>query len=219
LKKGIVFDFDGVIINSTEIQRYAFLESYRLIVGEGTPSFEEFLSYSGDSLDNIFLKMKLPLEMIEPYRRISRERVWAIKVYDGMKDLLELLKKKGYECAICTGKDRLRTLEILDKLKLSKYFKTVACSDDVKNPKPHPDSLNMAINNLGVRRDNVVMIGDAKNDILCAKRAGVKVIAVTWGEVPKTVLEAECPDHMADTVEELSNVIMSLESSKAYESA
>lgn len=219
MKKGIVFDFDGVIINSTEIQRYAFLESYRLIVGEGTPSFEEFLSYSGDSLDNIFLKMKLPLEMIEPYRRISRERVWAIKVYDGMKDLLELLKKKGYECAICTGKDRLRTLEILDKLKLSKYFKTVACSDDVKNPKPHPDSLNMAINNLGVRRDNVVMIGDAKNDILCAKRAGVKVIAVTWGEVPKTVLEAECPDHMADTVEELSNVIMSLESSKAYESA
>ena len=145
-------------------------------------------------ITNIFLKMKLPLEMIEPYRRISRERVWAIKVYDGMKDLLELLKKKGYECAICTGKDRLRTLEILDKLKLSKYFKTVACSDDVKNPKPHPDSLNMAINNLGVRRDNVVMIGDAKNDILCAKRAGVKVIAVTWGEVPKTVLEAECPD-------------------------
>lgn len=208
LKKGIVFDFDGVIINSSEIQKQALIESYRLIVGEGTPSFDEFLSYSGDSLENIFSKMKLPIEMVDPYRGICRERIWAIKIYDGIKDLLKFLKKNGYKCALCTGKDRFRTLELLDKLMLGEYFETVVCSDDVKNPKPHPDSLILAVNNLGVSLDNAIMIGDAKNDIICAKKAGVKVIAVTWGDTPKKVLEQESPDYMVNTVDELMSVIL-----------
>lgn len=220
MKKGIVFDFDGVIINSSEIQKRALMESYRLIVGEGTPSFDEFLSYSGDSLENIFLKMKLPLEMIEPYRAISREGISAIKIYDGIKNLLRFLKKNGYKCALCTGKDRLRTIELLDKLMLNEYFETIVCSDDVKNPKPHPDSLIRAINNLGVSPDNAVMIGDARNDIICAKRAGVKSIAVTWGDVPKKVLEQETPDYLVNTVDELLTVILKfVGDSEAYVSA
>ncbi|MEC0090215.1 HAD family hydrolase [Paenibacillus macquariensis] len=207
MEKGIVFDFDGVIIDSSEIQRQAFTESYNLIVGEGTPSIDEFLSHSGDSLENIFIKMKLPLEMVEPYKRISREKIGGVKIYNGMSDLLKLLKKNGYKCGLCTGKDRLRTLELLDKLMLNEYFDTVVCSDDVKNPKPHPDSLVLAINNLGVSFDSVVMVGDATNDIICAKLAGVKVVAVTWGDVPKNVLEQESPDYMVNTVDELLNVI------------
>jgi pyrophosphatase PpaX len=210
LIKGVVFDFDGVIINSSEIQKQALMESYRLIVGKGTPSFDEFLSHSGDSLENIFIKMKLPLEMVEPYRAISRERISAVKIYDGIKDLLVFLKKNGYKCALCTGKDRLRTLELLGKLMLSEYFETVVCSDDVKNPKPHPESLICAINNLGISAANTVMIGDARNDIICARKAGVKVIAVTWGDFPRKVLEQEFPDYLVNTVDELLAVILKL---------
>lgn len=186
------------------------MESYRLIVGKGTPSFDEFLSHSGDSLENIFIKMKLPLEMVEPYRAISRERISAVKIYDGIKDLLVFLKKNGYKCALCTGKDRLRTLELLGKLMLSEYFETVVCSDDVKNPKPHPESLICAINNLGISAANTVMIGDARNDIICARKAGVKVIAVTWGDFPRKVLEQEFPDYLVNTVDELLAVILKL---------
>jgi len=163
--------------------------------------------------------MKLPLEMVEPYREISRARISDVKIYEGIQDLLGFLKGNGYKCALCTGKDRLRTLELLDKLMLSEYFESVVCSDDVKNPKPHPDSLICAINNLGVSFANTVMIGDARNDIICAKRAGVKVIAVTWGDLPKKVLEQESPDYLVDTVDELLAVILKLTSdSEAYAS-
>jgi pyrophosphatase PpaX len=210
LKKGVIFDFDGVIINSSEIQRQALLGSYKLIVGEGIPSFEEFFSHSGDSLENIFLKMNLPLEMVEPYRKISREKIDLIKTYPGIKDLLEKLTTAGYKCALCTGKDRIRTLEMLAKLKFDKYFETVACSDDVENPKPHKDSLILAINNLGISLDNAVMIGDARNDIICAKNAGVKSIAVTWGDVSRGILEREKPSYIADTVDELFDAIICL---------
>lgn len=208
--KAVIFDFDGVIIDSTKVQKMALLESYRLVVGNGTPSFDEFFSHSGDSLENIFLKMKLPLEMIEPYKRFSHERIGSIRIYSGIKELLAQLKAEGYKRGLCTGKDRYRTLEILEKLALDGYFETIVCSDDVENPKPHPDSLLLAINNLGMGPDGAVMVGDAKNDIICAKNAGVRSIAVTWGDMARETFEIEHPDCIVNSVVELSAAIDNL---------
>lgn len=210
LEKGIIFDFDGVIINSSEVQRQALFESYKLVVGDDkTPSFEEFFSHSGDSLCNILRKMDLPLAMIEPYRNISRKRRGLIKVYQGIRELIIQLKSEGFKCGLCTGKDRDRTVEILKELDLLQLFDTVVCSDDVENPKPSPDSLLFAINNIGIRCEDVVMIGDARNDILCARSVGVKNIAVTWGDVARSVLEEESPDYIVNTMDELYAAITS----------
>lgn len=220
LKKGVVFDFDGVIINSCEIQRQAFLESYKIIVGEGNPSFAEFLSHSGDSLHNILLKMNLPLEMIEPYRRISRERIGLIKENKGIRELLERLTADGYICALCTGKERSRTLEIVEKLTLGQYFKTIVCSDDVKYPKPHRESLVLALNNMDIDFDNAVMVGDGRNDILCAKNTGVKCIAVGWGDTPEHILKSESPNYLVNTPDELyKGIITLLETNDDYDIA
>lgn len=214
MKKAIIFDFDGVIINSSEVQKQAFLESYRLIVGEGTPSFQVFLSHSGDSLPNIFQKMGLPLEMVEPYRRISRERIDFITIHDGMRDLLVSLKNAGFKCGLCTGKDRERTVEILNSIGLIDFFAAIVCSDDGLNPKPHPESLFRTVKLLGTRVDDSWMIGDAKNDIACAKAAGMECIAVTWGDTKKEELERESPDYMVDSIPELYEYVMDLVSIK-----
>jgi 3-amino-5-hydroxybenzoic acid synthesis related protein len=209
-KKGVVFDFDGVIINSSVIQKYALLESYQIIIGKGEPSVEQFFSFSGDSLENIFSKMGLPLEMIEPYRRISREQIDLIKIHPGMQHLLEHLQKNGYKCALCTGKDRERTIEILHRLSLKQFFDYIICSDEVKNPKPHEESLLRAIQNLNININNAVMVGDSINDIICAQRAGVKSIAVTWGDNSEQILSRQCPDVIAKTVKDLSSEIIRL---------
>lgn len=208
MKKAVVFDFDGVIINSSEVQRQALMESYKLVVGDGEPSFEQFLSHSGDSLENIFRKMLLPVEMVGPYQRISREHMDAIRVYAGMKELLMQLNANGYSCALCTGKDRSRTLEILNKLGLFSCFSVVVCSDDVTHPKPSAESLNLVLRQLAVSRDQAVMVGDARNDIICARNAGMKVIAVSWGDVPLSQLLMEHPDYIANDVNELADHII-----------
>lgn len=134
----------------------------------------------------------------------------SIKIYSGMEELLKQLTTDGYKCALCTGEDRTRTLEILNGLMLREYFETVVCSDDVDKPKPYPDSLVLAMNNMGIKPDNAVMVGDARNDILCAISAGVKIIAVTWGDVSKEVLEREYPNITVNTVDELSIAIKRL---------
>jgi 3-amino-5-hydroxybenzoic acid synthesis related protein len=210
LHKGIVFDFDGVIIDSLDIQKKALAESYKIIVGDGMPPISEFIKHSGDSLRNIFFKMNLPLEMIEPFKRISQKNDGLIKVYPGIKTLLRRLRENGFRCGLCTGKDSLRTLQLLQKLHLNHYFQTVVCSDNVENPKPYADSLILAAGNLGVRLEDIVMIGDSCNDIDCAKNAGVRSIAVTWGNMGKDVLVKQSPDNIVSSVEELYDSIISI---------
>lgn len=206
---GIIFDFDGVIINSSVVQRVALQISHELIVGEGPePSFEDFSQYSGDSLENIFAKMQLPSEMVESYRRISREMIEAIEVFDGMGALLNELVARDFALALCTGKDRARTLDLLEHLQLNRFFSAVVCSDDVENPKPHPESLLKAIKSIRCSPENVLMVGDAVNDIRCARGAGVRAIGVCWAEeASRDALEQESPDAICDTIPEFLDVV------------
>lgn len=207
VKRAIVFDFDGVVIDSTEVQRIAFTESCRSIVGKEEASFEEFLSHSGDSLENIFRKMGLPLSLLENYRRISRENISSIILFNGIYELLCGLRRAQFNCALCTGKDRLRTLELLEHFNLEDFFDVVVCSDDVSNPKPHPESLVRILDELSVERQNALMVGDAVNDLICARSAGVSCVGVSWGELSRNALERENPDFIVDSIDGLAKTI------------
>ncbi len=210
MKKAVVFDFDGVIIDSLDVQKQAFTESYKMVVGGGVPPIGEFMRYSGDSLKNIFSKMNLPFGMIEQYRRISQEKNELVKVFPGIRILLNQLTEDGYRCGLCTGKDSFRTLQLLQKLNLKGYFKTVVCSDKVKNPKPHAESLVLAAKNLGVGLKDTIMIGDSCNDIICAQNAGTRSIGVTWGVTSKKGLATERPDDIVSSMQGLYDSIVAL---------
>jgi pyrophosphatase PpaX len=211
--KAVIFDFDGVIIDSTEVQRRALFESYELIVGgKDHPSFDEFLSHSGDSLVNILRKMKLPVEMVGHYKVVSRRNLGDIKVYEGIEELLIKLRNRKVKCGIFTGKDRARTLEILTYHCLMEYFDVVVCSDDIERPKPDPEGLLLAMKALDVDVRDAIMVGDAPNDIASACNAMVKSIRVSWGEASKCTFGQYVPDFTADTVEKLFECIVKLSS-------
>ena len=77
----LIFDFDGCVIDSSEVQRLALAGSYQEVVGDANcPSYEEYIKYTGDSVDNVLRKLNLPLEMATPFRRISSELVDKIIV-------------------------------------------------------------------------------------------------------------------------------------------
>lgn len=201
--KNIIFDFDGVIINSHDVQFKALTESFKIICGEGVPPYNDFFKLSGDSLKNIFTQLGLSLEMIPIYQKISSENIGSIKIYEGMIELLQKLNEIGCNCALCTGKDRSRTIEILRYFNMEYLFKIVICSDDVINPKPHPESLILIMEKLGALPENTVMVGDGINDILSAQNAGVKPIAVTWGDISSGVTFENEPTSIVNTISEL----------------
>lgn len=203
----VVFDFDGVIIDSHEVQKKALRESFQSIYGEKEPPYDMFFDNSGDSLKNIFNKLDIPYEAINVYLKVSRENAAMTKVHNGMVSLLEAIHNIGIKCALCTGKDRGRTLELLQSLHLHKYFCTVICSDDVKRPKPYPDSLLKVADELNLSSDNIVMVGDGINDILCAQAAGIRAIAVTWGDTSVYKLFAMQPAAIVGTAKDLGSCI------------
>ena len=205
----IVFDFDGVIINSRNIQMNALKESYRKYVGNGEPPIDEFFKLSGSRLDTIFTTLNLPLGMIDEYIKYSTEHINDITICDHMDNVLNNLKDQDFKIGLCTGKERLRTLQILERLHLSKYFNYVVCADEVINPKPHKESLIKCVNALNSDIKQTIMVGDSINDIRCAKNAGVLSVAVTWGEgLNEDLLEA-APDFIVHDSEELLQCVCS----------
>lgn len=203
----VVFDLDGVIIDSHEVQKKALKEAVQVIYKNCEPPYDTFFENSGDSLENIFAKLEIPLTAVSIYRKVSRENKGMITVHKDVIQLLEELNRIGIKCALCTGKDRNRTLDILSDLCLEQYFCLVVCSDDVERPKPHPDSLLAIKTKLDVIEKNMIMVGDGINDILCAQALKVSSIGVTWGDTPKNKLLKVKPTYIANTVRELRTYI------------
>lgn len=203
----VVFDFDGVIIDSRNVQIKALTESYYMFYEAGVPPYDSFFRLSGGRLEEIFNELSLPQMMVDEYRKCSVRYMDEIKVCDGMMDILTHLYNNKVKIGLCTGKDRARTMQILKKYQLLKFFDAVVCSDEVENPKPDAESLIKCLELLGSSKKYSLMVGDAINDILCARNAKVKCIAVTWGEGKKDDL-VECSPYMiADSVEALSTAI------------
>ena len=76
----LIFDLDGCLIDSSEVQKAAFFGSYKEIVGDDhCPSYEEYIKHTGDSVDGMFKKMGLPAAMAASFRRISSESYQQIR--------------------------------------------------------------------------------------------------------------------------------------------
>lgn len=208
MKKIVIFDFNGVIINSISVQKKAFYQSYRIVVGKGRPpSFANFLKHSGNSIVEILTRLNLPAEMADEYKRINRELIDEIKMYSGVKELLGQLKKKDFELVLYTGKDRVRVLELLRKFSIELFFDLLITSDDVKNGKPNAEAyefLKQAYRDFDIK---CVMVGDGVNDILFAKRNHLLSVAVTWGEIDKKILVKENPDFVAESPQEIASFL------------
>lgn len=205
----VIFDFDGVVIHSREVQKCAFGACFRTVYGEDSiVPMREFFMQGGDSLQNIFKRFGISEELMELYYKISREKIHEIQVFGGMDQLLGELNKKGVKCGLCTGKDRKRTLEILEYCGLRNYFQAIVCSDDVEHPKPSGESLLLALKQLNADHTNAVMVGDGVNDILCAKEAGVESIGVSWGDQGRECLLEAGADMIADTVDMLQTYLL-----------
>ncbi|MFC0106105.1 HAD-IA family hydrolase [Kibdelosporangium aridum] len=198
--KVVIFDLDGVLVDSFGVMREAFHRAYREVVGAGEPPFEEYSKHLGRYFPDIMTIMNLPLEMEEPFVRESYRLASRVRLFDGVTDMLEKLSGHGLRFAIATGKSGPRARSLLDGLGVLSRFDHVVGSDEVANPKPAPDIIFRAMDLLGVvEKSEAVMIGDAETDLASARAAGVTAVAALWGESdPGPLLDAQ-PDASFDS--------------------
>lgn len=200
---GLLFDFDGVLINSLPVMQLAFSAALQDVYPDRNMPhdalFAEYRKYLGMGFPEIMNRLDLSARMFAPFRHHSRALAPYVRLYDDTVGLLDWARDKGLPLGIATGKDIERTTELLDRLGIRDYFTTVLASDTVKAPKPAPEmALRFAAEN-GLPASKVLLIGDAEADIACGKAAGCQTAAVTWGYTDAATLRGFAPDYMFET--------------------
>jgi len=107
-----------------------------------------------------------------------------------------------------TTKTGLYSQELMEHFGIMDYFSTLIGREHVENPKPHEEPILKALENIGIKDDDVWMIGDTKLDLLSAKNAGVNSIGVLSGYDQKEILEkytAHTFENALDAVKYLKN--------------
>jgi AHBA synthesis associated protein len=201
-RQSVIFDLDGVLVDSFGVMRQAFTIAYAEVVGPGEPPFEEYNRHLGRYFPDIMRIMDLPLAMEEPFVRESYRLAGEVVLFDGVAEMLRTLRGRGYGLAVATGKAGPRARHLLDVLGVLGLFDHVIGSDEIPRPKPAPDIVLRALDLLGTAPGEAMMIGDAVADLDSARGAGVMAVAALWGETDGVELTAAGPDailrHPAD---------------------
>ena len=176
--KLIIFDLDGVLINSINNMKYALLSTEKKM--NIKLNFNDYKKNLGLPFDDIMGKMKIKVDVNQikkNYEHFSKKKINEIKINKNILIGLKLLKKK-YKLAVFTSKSRNRTLNILKKYN---FFKYIVTSDDIKKGKPNPEGLIKIISRLKVKKTNTIFVGDSLYDYQASKLAKIKYLHAMWG--------------------------------------
>ena len=177
-KKLIIFDLDGVLIDSLPNMRAA-LKKTSLSMNIKL-KFSEYKKYLGLPFEKIMHKMhiKNDIKKIKSnYSYYSKKNIKNIKIKKTHVKQLNYLKK-DYYLSVFTSKDKIRTKAILNKYK---FFNFIITSDDVVKGKPYPEGIFKILKKNKVSKKNCIYIGDSIYDYLAAKKAGVNYLHAKWG--------------------------------------
>lgn len=183
--KGIIFDFDGLIID-TEMpgcnawaelfNQHGFsftIEDWKKAIGTGPSAYDPALHLS--QLTNGLLD---PLVIQEQTLDRARELIELQPLLPGVLDFLIAAQRLGLPMAVASSSNREWVEGYLTKLDIRKYFKVVCTSNDVTNVKPDPELFLLAAKKLGISPSEAVIFEDSPNGIKAAFAAGIPCIAI-----------------------------------------
>lgn len=185
--KVIIFDFDYTLGDSTNgivLSANDALEQ----MGECTRSYEEIKKTIGLSLKETYKALTGNVDdaLAEQFSALFKKKADEVMVpntelYEGVKEMLWKLREKGYRTGIVTTKFQYRIQNILKKFDACELIDVIVGAENVKAVKPDPEGLLLAIEQLGVAKDEVLYVGDSYVDAQTAESAGVKFAGVLTG--------------------------------------
>ncbi len=210
--KHIIFDLDGTIFDTHEANMHGLYVVLKEFYPETQETVESLGRFFGIPGKQTLLSLEIPESMHEKmYSRWLEEvykREHTASVYDGMLSVLRRLKEIGFRLGIVTSRVKKKNGQgILGDYMppvIKEFFDIAVCADDVARPKPYPDSLWHYMELTGARPDEILFIGDAYTDLMCANDAGVDFGLALWGYCQKERLR--CRYYFSNPFEILSAV-------------
>ena len=201
----LLFDFDGTLLDTNEL----IIQTFLSVLGHHYPgrfSREDTLHFIGPSLKQTFdaIDPGRTEELIEEYRKLNKiMHDELVSDYDGVPETLRLLKARGLKMAIVSTKRRETILHGLNLMGITDVFDAIIGLDQVNNPKPDPEPLELALELLGSTPEEALMIGDNSHDIDGGKNAGVRTAGVAWSVKGEAFLASLEPDFMLQHISDL----------------
>jgi len=206
----VLFDLDGTVIDSGAIILASMRHAAREVLGVEVPDEQLMAAVGGPGLEAQMQALSLDRadELVTVYRAHNEPLHDELICCAGMDEVLVQLKDEGRRLGIVTAKRR-QTVELaFARIPIEHLFETVVGGDETKKHKPDPAPLLLALERLGAAPDDAVYVGDAPFDVKAAKAAGLYSVGVSWGGIHgRERLEAEEPDALVDTTEELLGVL------------
>ena len=184
----LVFDLDGTLIDSApdiaaaandtliELGAAALgVEAVKRMIGDGAPKLmERALVAAGLTMP---VAEVMPRFMVFYDAHATRE----VKPYPHVIPTLTALRAAGYRLGVCTNKPTAATHAVLAAARMDELFQAVIGGDALPQRKPQPEPLWAAIEALGSKPADAVMIGDSATDLACAQAAGVPALILPSG--------------------------------------
>lgn len=216
MKKIAVFDLDGTLSHTAPTLAVAMNIFLREEGREEIPLplMEDFLGNGATVLlKKAYTYLGVPSEELDIDRArmgffAAYERTYlGAELYEGMEKTVADLRREGLLVGVLSNKPHKFVPPLMKKLLPDIDF-AFTVGQTERPRKPDPTVLLELIDKAGSSKENCIYIGDSDVDIKTARNAGVKAVAVSWGYRKRAVLEELEPDAIADTWEELYEILM-----------
>ena len=183
--KNIIFDFDGVLVDSEILAAKAF-SRYMIRFGVDI-SEKEFANFAGNKTVNVVEILSKKYSINDKKKFYNDIMNIASNIYKNELTIINgaynFINNKKLNLFIGSNSTKNRIIDGLQKVKLDKFFKPeqVYSFDLVKNPKPYPDIYLKVVKDNNLNKDETIIIEDSVIGIKAAVNAGVKVIGFTAG--------------------------------------
>jgi HAD superfamily hydrolase (TIGR01509 family) len=171
----------------------------------GLPLEQAFSKLLGIPLDNNRVAQGVQQYQLA-FRNIVLPRARQL-VFPGVADGLAALRRQGVTVALATSKFYASADALLQSAALRDHFGIVLGADQVTHPKPHPEMGQVILERLGATPEDAVVVGDTTHDVLMARAAGMRSVAVTYGVHSREELMSAEPSWVADSFDDVLSCI------------
>jgi phosphoglycolate phosphatase len=207
--RGVLFDWDGTLIDSYGADSSAYLAMFSEM---GIPwGLEDLARHYSPNWYRVYRAAKLPRARWDDADRAWRAQYakYSPRLIAGARQVLARLGRV-HHLGLVTSGDRDRVTRQLRAFRLTQVFGARVCSGDTPQRKPHPAPLRLALRQLGLEPAACVYVGDSPEDLQMARSAGVRAIAVLGPFPTEKRLRAARPDFLLESIRELPEALKAL---------